>query len=216
MCPTNISCTSCKILLSSYKEDIIFFFFSFFFQHLARTNHWLGGSFWGKQWDKTMPFCETCQSTKDAWDVFFLCCFCQQEVLLLGTTITCTVLALRNLCLLLRAGSCPCLSSWHGQGSAHPGALPSPGCPSPSTLIPVNKSRSQVLQWLLGSHRSGPTFRMLTLWITSFLKITILFFFPSEGLKYGSAVQCRQQSVAPRCKYSRPRLWCAQVCFVSL
>jgi len=27
VCTTNISCTSCKILLTSYKEDVLFFFF---------------------------------------------------------------------------------------------------------------------------------------------------------------------------------------------
>lgn len=101
VCATNISCTSCKILLSSCKEDILFFFPV---AHKKRITYLR--LFLRKTMGQNNAFCATCQSTKDAGDVFLLCCFCQQEVLLLETTITCTVLALRNHCLVLQVGSC--------------------------------------------------------------------------------------------------------------
>lgn len=139
MCPTNISCTSCKILLSSYKEDI---FFSFFFFIIFFSSSWrklitdLEALFEENNGTKQCLFCETCQSTKDAWDVFFLCCFCQQEVLLLGTTITCTVLALRNLCLVLRAGSRSLpLPAGRGRALSHLGGSAQPWIPEFSLSI---------------------------------------------------------------------------------
>lgn len=137
MCATNISCTSCKILLSGYKEDIIFFSFHFFFSSGWRkliTD--LEALFEENNGTKQCLFVRPAKAQRMHGMFFFFVAFVSRKFLLLGTTITCTVLALRNRCLVLRAGSRSVpRPAGTGRALPHPGGSAQPWVPALSLSI---------------------------------------------------------------------------------